>query len=87
MYRPGTRARVWVPLELLYTPAKNNITQRYWYELDGHGSVVALTGAAGNVVDSYAYDAWGRPTASSAAGAAAAVVSGLRLRPGIEGTG
>ena len=65
MYRPGTRARAWVPLELLYTPAKNNFTQRYWYETDAHGSVVALTGAAGNVVDSYAYDAWGRPTASS----------------------
>ena len=49
-----------VPLELLYTPAKNNITQRYWYETDAHGSVVALTDAAGNVVDHYAYlGPWG----------------------------
>ena len=51
VYRPGTRARVWVPLERLYTPAKNNLTQRYRYETDAHGSVVALTDAGGRVVD------------------------------------
>ena len=53
VYRPGTRARVWVPLELLYTAAKNNLTQRYWYETDAHGSVVALMDASSQVVDRY----------------------------------
>ena len=48
-----------VPLELLYTPAKNNITQRYWYETDAHGSVVALTDASGQVVQRYVYGPWG----------------------------
>ena len=50
------------PLELLYTPAKNNLTQRYWYELDGRGNVVALTDVNGLVVDRYHYDLWGAPT-------------------------
>ena len=53
------------PLELLYTPAKNGITQHYWYSLDGRGSVVALTDANGQVVDRYAYDLWGKPTTLS----------------------
>ena len=50
------------PLELLYTPSKNNLTQRYWYSLDGRGNVVALTDASGQVVDRYHYDVWGVPT-------------------------
>ena len=48
-----------VPLELLYTPAKNNLTQRYWYEMDAHGSVVALTDSSGQVVQRYVYGPWG----------------------------
>ena len=48
-----------VPLELLYTPAKNNLTQRYWYKTDAHGSVVALTDASGQVVQRYVYGPWG----------------------------
>ena len=48
------------PLELLYTPA-GGATQRYWYELDGRGSVVALTDQFGSVVDRYQYDVWGVP--------------------------
>ena len=50
------------PLELLYTPAKNDVTQSYWYVLDGKGNVVALTTASGVVVDRYHYDVWGVPT-------------------------
>jgi len=53
VYRPdGT------PLELLYRePSK--ATQRYWYVVDGQGSVVGLTDASGQVVNQYAYDPWG----------------------------
>jgi hypothetical protein len=57
VYRPDG-----APLELLYTPAKNDVTQRYWYELDGKGNVVALTDATGTVVDRYHYDLWGVPS-------------------------
>ena len=49
------------PLELLYTPT-GGATQRYWYELDGKGNVVALTTASGAVVDRYYYDLWGAPS-------------------------
>ncbi|ARA98531.1 MULTISPECIES: RHS domain-containing protein [Geobacillus] len=31
----------------------------YYYHLNGHGAVVALTDASGNVVVQYEYDAWG----------------------------
>ncbi|MCG6172870.1 hypothetical protein JEG43_01545 [Anoxybacillus sp. LAT_35] len=31
----------------------------YYYHLNGHGDVVALTDASGNVVAQYEYDAWG----------------------------
>jgi len=34
-------------------------TNRYWYVLDGQGSVVAVTDASGKVVDRYNYDSWG----------------------------
>jgi len=45
------------PLELIRTDPLG--THRYWYVLDGLGSVVALTDQNGKVVDRYAYDAWG----------------------------
>ncbi len=48
------------PLELIRTDPKG--TSRYWYTLDGLGSVVALTSITGTVVDRYAYDSWGEPT-------------------------
>jgi RHS repeat-associated protein len=33
--------------------------QTYYYHLNGHGDVVALTDNNGNVVAEYEYDAWG----------------------------
>jgi len=48
------------PLELIRTDPTG--TNRYWYVLDGLGSVVALTDQHGKVVDRYAYDNWGEPT-------------------------
>ncbi len=48
------------PYELIRTDPKG--TSRYWYTLDGLGSVVALTSITGTVVDRYAYDSWGEPT-------------------------
>jgi hypothetical protein len=49
-----------MPLELLR--ATTGGTNRYWYQRDGLGNVVALTDVSGNVVDQYAYDRWGKPT-------------------------
>jgi len=49
-----------MPLELLRTT--NGVLNRYWYERDGLGNVVALTDSSGTVVDQYAYDLWGKPT-------------------------
>ncbi len=49
-----------LPLALIHSPA-GGTPARYWYVLDGHATVVALTDSAGNVVDSYSYDAWGKP--------------------------
>ncbi len=48
------------PLELIRTDPTS--TRRFWYVLDGLGSVVALTDQNGKVVDRYAYDSWGEPT-------------------------
>lgn len=45
------------PLEFLRQ--QNGATSRYFYALDGHGSVVAVTDATGTVVDRYGYDLWG----------------------------
>jgi len=47
------------PLEFLRQ--QNGQTSRYWYVLDGQGSVVAVTDATGKVVDRYNYDSWGEP--------------------------
>ena len=52
------------PLELIRVP-KGQAPQRYWYEEDGRGNVVALTDINGNVMDRYSYDAWGYPTSVS----------------------
>ena len=41
--------------------------QRYYYLLDGQGSVTGLTDAAGSLVATYRYDSFGRPTASTGA--------------------
>jgi len=49
------------PLELLHAQPGQTVA-RYWYILDGQGSVVALTDANGSVVDHYAYDNWGEST-------------------------
>ena len=49
-----------MPLELLRTT--NGTTNRYWYERDGLGNVVALTDRNGTVVDQYAYGLSGKPT-------------------------
>jgi len=48
------------PYELLRQ--QNGATNRYWYEVDGRGNVVALTDVNGKVVDRYAYDSWGELT-------------------------
>ncbi len=45
------------PLEFLRQ--QGGVTNRYWYVLDGQGSVVAVTDASGKVVDRYNYDSWG----------------------------
>jgi len=45
------------PMEFLRQ--QNNQTNRYWYALDGQGSVVAVTDSNGKVVDRYNYDSWG----------------------------
>ncbi len=55
LYRPDG-----APLELLYQRAGHPLA-RYWYVLDGQGSVVALVDATGSVVDRYRYDLWGQP--------------------------
>ncbi len=55
LYRPDGS-----PLELLYQRAGRPLA-RYWYVLDGQGSVVALVDATGSVVDRYRYDLWGQP--------------------------
>jgi len=47
------------PLE--FVRAANGQTMRYFYVLDGRGSVVAVTDASGKVVDRYNYDLWGEP--------------------------
>jgi len=47
------------PLE--FVRAANGQTNRYFYVLDGRGSVVAVTDASGKVVDRYNYDLWGEP--------------------------
>ncbi len=52
------------PYELLRQ--QNGATNRYWYEVDGRGNVVALTDSAGTVVDRYAYDSWGELTSNDA---------------------
>jgi hypothetical protein len=41
--------------------AANGVTNRYWYLLDGWGSVVGLVDGAGNVLNQYAYAVWGEP--------------------------
>ncbi len=51
------------PLELLRT--QNGVTNRYWYLLDGRGSVVGLVDGNATVVDQYVYDLWGAPTTVS----------------------
>ncbi len=48
------------PYELLRQ--QGGATNRYWYEVDGRGNVVALTDVNGKVVDRYAYDSWGELT-------------------------
>ncbi len=48
------------PYELLRQ--QGSATNRYWYEVDGRGNVVALTDSNGKVVDRYAYDSWGELT-------------------------
>ncbi len=53
------------PLELLRQRPGGSLS-RYWYVLDGQGSVVALTDANGTVVDRYAYDQWGELTSNDA---------------------
>jgi len=53
------------PLELLRQRPSGSLS-RYWYVLDGQGSVVALTDANGTVVDRYAYDQWGELTSNDA---------------------
>jgi len=53
------------PYELLRT-TPNGTTNRYWYEVDGRGNVVALTDSTGKVVDRYAYDSWGELTSNDA---------------------
>ena len=45
------------PMEFLRQ--QNTQTNRYWYTLDGQGSVVAVTDKNGAVVDRYNYDSWG----------------------------
>ena len=52
------------PVELIRTDPTG--TSRYWYVLDGLGSVVALTSITGAVVDRYAYDSWGEETSNDA---------------------
>jgi len=47
------------PLEFVRTTG--GATKRYFYVLDGRGSVVAVTDATGTVVDRYNYDLWGEP--------------------------
>ncbi|MCM8813408.1 MAG: hypothetical protein NC924_05655 [Candidatus Omnitrophica bacterium] len=42
--------------------------QRYFYLLDGLGSVVALIDDSGAVVESYTYDAFGKPAQASTIG-------------------
>ena len=46
------------PLELIRARS-SGVTDRYWYELDGRGNVVALTDSSGTVKDRYSYDLWG----------------------------
>jgi RHS repeat-associated protein len=47
----------WDALGRPVTMTKGGVT--YYYHVNGHGDVVALTDASGNVVAQYQYDAWG----------------------------
>ena len=42
-----------------FARTQGGVTNRYWYETDGRGDVVAVTSITGTVVDSYVYDLWG----------------------------
>jgi len=54
------------PLELIRQ--QGGATNRYWYALDGEGSIVAVTDSAGKVVDRYTYDSWGEQVGRYAEG-------------------
>jgi len=54
------------PLELLYQATGRPLV-RYWYEVDGQGSVVALTDSSGKQVSYYGYDRWGAPVQGTTA--------------------
>ena len=60
VYRPDGS-----PLELLYQSedgqGQDKPLERYWYVLDGQGSVFALVDGQGMPVDTYSYDDWGAP--------------------------
>jgi RHS repeat-associated protein len=47
---------------------KTNPAARYYYHLDGLGSVRTITNATAGLVEAYAYDAFGRPTITNASG-------------------
>ncbi len=40
--------------------AQGSETGRYFYHLDGLGSVVALSNTSGSIVEKYAYDVFGK---------------------------
>ena len=50
---------------MIFRNVYTNVLTRYWYVLNGHGDVVALTDSTGRVVDSYQYDSGGVLTGSS----------------------
>ncbi len=59
LYRPSG-----APLELVYQKQGQG-AQRYWYLLDGQGSVTGLVDASGSLAQQYSYDPWGQPTGAT----------------------
>ncbi len=75
LYRPSG-----APLELVYQK-QGQAAQRYWYLLDGQGSVVGLADPGGSLAQQYSYDPWGQPTgATGNTGIAERVPQPLRYR-------
>ena len=58
IYGPGIDE----PICMMTYNAQGSETGRYFYHLDGLGSVVALSNTSGSIIEKYTYDVFGEPT-------------------------